>query len=219
MKPASQPIRVRTYKHHPGKRAKTARQGRRGLHDFLECYQGVSGFRNIVGLPEFKTTYGEVTEAGIQVLSDKFKALKQGRVFYDLGCGVGKVVLGLSFLNENLQCRGVEIVPERVRSCQQALERVNAKIAKRVQISLGSMLDPGIVNFAEADWVFYSNMCLDSVTNEGVVRGLDAMKPGGIIICSRELPVSQSKFHLIEKIIVPMTWSSSSTCCVYRRTV
>ena len=68
-------MKARTYKDHSIlRKSKTRRQSRRGLHEFLECYRGISGFNTTVGLAEFKTTYGEVTDAGIQILSNKFKA-------------------------------------------------------------------------------------------------------------------------------------------------
>ena len=214
-------LRARTYKqgHLINRRVKTFRQGRRGLHEFLQVYNGITGFNNSpIGLSEFRTTYGEITEGGIQIISDKFKELKHGKVFYDLGSGIGKVVLGMAFLNENLQSRGVEIVPERIRANQQALERVKRRqITERIQIRLGSILDSAILNLADADWVFFSNLCLDADTNEGITRALGAMKAGSVVICSRELPFPQGQFHLIERIIVPMTWSSNSSCYVYKR--
>jgi SAM-dependent methyltransferase len=210
------------------RRARTARAtGRRGLHDLLEVYEGISGFNaNTLGLSEYKTTYGEVAEAGIQILSDKFrqhgapaKFPTGARSFYDLGCGIGRVVVGIAMLNPEIQGKGIEIVPDRVRNAQQAMERIRHKqVATRVKVAQGSFLDP-VVNLRDACWIFVSNLCFDSETQKSIADKLVAeCQKGAIVISSREFPFAEKEFQLIETgLNVPMTWSASSTCAVYRR--
>lgn len=210
------------------RRVKTFRvQGRRGLHDLLEIYQGLSGFNaSTLGLTEYKTTYGEVAEQGMKVLSDKFmehapitKFPEDQRAFYDLGCGIGRLNLGIAILHPEIQSVGIEIVPDRVRQGRHAIERLKAKqVTDRIQITQGSFLEPS-VNIGNACWIFFSNLCFDGETQQKLSRKLEAeCKKNCVVICSRELPLSDvSRLEKIEHgVNVAMTWSNTSTCVIYR---
>jgi len=222
-------IRVRTRSNRIPRRAKTARvQGRRGLHDLLEIYQGLSGFNaSTLGLTEYKTTYGEVAEQGMKVLSEKFSQHapimnfpEDQRTFYDLGCGIGRLVLGMAILHGEIQARGIEIVPDRVRQANSAIERLGKakQITSRIQITHGSFLDPS-VNYGNACWIFLSNLCYDEVVQKNIYTKLEAeCKKGCVLICSRQLPLGEeTRFEKIEQDVnVCMTWSNTSTCIIYR---
>ena len=209
-------------------RRRTARvSGARGLRDLIELYEGINGFNaSTLGLTDYKTTNGEVTEAGIKTLSEKFsqygpleKFPGAQRTFFDLGSGIGKVVLGMAILHPEIQARGIEIVPERVRFSQQALGRLHTKqITDRIHNSHGNILDPA-VNLKPACWIFVSNLCFDGPTQEKLAQKLEAeCQPGCIVICSREMPFPQiSHFEKMEQMCqVQMSWSNNSTCLVYR---
>lgn len=211
------------------RRAKTARvSGTRGLHDLLELYEGINGFNaSTLGLTDYKTTYGEVAESGIKTLSEKFsqhgpieKFPTTQRTFFDLGSGIGRVVLGMAILHTEIQSRGIEIVPDRVRFSQQALRRLHTKqVLDRVQNIHGNILDPAL-NLRVACWIFISNLCFDEGTQQKLVEKLEAeCQPGCVVICSREMPFSgASHFTKVEKDCkIHMTWSNTSTCMVYVR--
>ena len=223
-------VRIRSTRSAKGPRRgpKTFRvQGRRGLHDLLEIYQGLSGFNaSTLGLAEYKTTYGEVAEAGMKVLSDKFmehapitKFAEDQRTFYDLGCGIGRLNLGMAILHPEIHSKGIEIVPDRVRQAHHAIERLKAKqVTHRIQITHGSFLDHS-VNLGNACWIFVSNLCFDEKIQGDLCKKFETdCKKGTIIICSRELPFSDaSRLEKIEQgVNVPMTWSNTSTCIIYR---
>ncbi len=214
---------------HHSVRKRTARAtGKRALRDLSTLYQGLSGFQaSVVGLSDYKTTYGEVTETGILALSDAFQKFAplagqplDRRHFYDLGCGVGRIVVGLAILHPELRTHGVEIVPERVRSAQTALSRMkNRQLAARIQIEQGSFMDPKY-NYKNAGWVFLSNLCFDEATQKKLLDKLEReMETGSVIICSKELPLGEkSPFERVTTgLVVPMTWSSQSTCSVYKK--
>ena len=212
----------------PPKRAKTFRvSGKRGLHTLLEIYQGLSGFNaSTLGLTGYKTTYGEVAEQGMKVLSEKFlfhgpldKYPENQRTFYDLGCGIGRLNLGMAILHPEIKSKGVEIVSDRVRQAHHAIERLKVKqITQRIQIAHGSFLDPSF-NFGDACWIFISNLCYDEDVQKSISAKLEAeCKNNCIIICSRELPLSEkSPLKKIEVgLNVSMSWSNTSTCMIYR---
>ncbi len=207
---------------------KTARAtGRRGLHDLLTIYNGLSGFQaNTIGLTHYATTYGEVTEHGIQVLSEKFRAIcplekipAASRNFYDLGSGIGRLVVGLAILNPTLKAQGIEIVPDRARQAREAYQRIrNKAVANRVELHQGSFLEPKF-NFQNAAWVFISNLCLDEQTQRDLLDRLEKTLPtGAAIICSKELPLAANSpiERVGDRFKVPMTWSAESMCSAYR---
>ena len=204
----------------------TARsQGRRGLHDLLTIYNGLSGFQaNTIGLTHYATTYGEVTEHGIQTLSEKFRAITPleraaSRNFYDLGSGIGRLVVGLAILNPTLKAQGIEIVPDRARQAREAYQRIrNKAVANRVELHQGSFLEPKF-NFQNAAWVFISNLCLDEQTQRDLLDRLEKTLPAGAaIICSKELPLAANSpiERVGDRFKVPMTWSAESMCSAYR---
>ena len=211
------------------RKGKTMRAGRRGIQDLDELYRGLSGFQaNTIGNSDHVTTYGEVADAGIMVLVDTFKRhgsptkfSSSSRHFFDLGCGIGRLVVGVALLVPEIQAYGVEIVSDRVRSAHVALSRVHSKsLAHRIQIRHGSFLDSSI-NYGSCCWIFLSNLCLKGDVHKLLAARLEKeCSPGCVIICSRELPLAAdpSVFEKLESnLTVPMTWSATSTCYVYRR--
>jgi SAM-dependent methyltransferase len=162
----------------------------------------------------------------MKVLSDKFaehaqltKFTDDQRSFYDLGCGIGRLNLGIAILHPEIHSRGIEIVPDRVRQAHHAIERLKAKqVTHRIQITQGSFLDSS-VNFGNACWIFISNLCFDTDVQQAICRKMEAeCKKNCVIICSRELPISDgSRLEKIEHgVNVAMTWSNTSTCIIYR---
>jgi SAM-dependent methyltransferase len=202
-------------------RRTTARTGRRALQELSTLYNGLSGFHaNTIGLGDYKTTYGEVTEQGIHTLSEKFRSIApQGRNFYDLGSGIGRLVVGLAILNPGLRAHGIEIVPDRARQATQAYQRIRHRgLANRVEFTQGSFLDPA-VDYKSASWVFISNLCLDEQTQRELVERLERqLQPGAAILCSKELHLgANSPLERVgDRFKVPMTWSADSLCSAYR---
>jgi hypothetical protein len=207
------------------RRAKTARGGRRGLAQLDRLFEGVSGFGGM-SVEGFATMYGEVTASGIQIMSDIFKKVtpitsfgSHQRVFYDLGCGVGKVVVGMAILHPELKCRGIEIVPERIRQAGVATGRIAVKgLAARIKFQNGSFLAPE-VHLRDAAYVFVSNLCLSAETQQELCEKMEReCSAGCVVVASKEFPFrADGPFRLVEIAAVPMSWSTDSKARVYRR--
>jgi len=209
------------------KKQKTARvNGSRGLHETLiEAYSGINGFNTYsIGASQDKSTYGEVTLSGIRTLYEKFK--QYGRLdktsrpcFYDLGSGVGKVVVGMAVLNNEIHCYGIENMGERARLALSAYGKLRSpNVQRRVHFIHDSILNK-TVTIRDACWVFISNLCFDADTQAGLTERLAAeLTIGTIIICSRQLVVSPTQFETLESAcVIPMSWSNSSSCWIYRK--
>lgn len=208
-------------------RASTLRSGRRGFKEQLEShYTGLTGFGvNTLGLEKYQTTYGEITPDGIHTLFQTFqqqapltRVPKAQQEFMDLGCGVGRAVLGMAMLAPGIRARGVEIVPDRIRGAETALARAKRSLAARVGFYRGSFLDSA-VTFANTCWFYISNLCFDAETQKALYEKLELEAPvGAVIACSKELPLTAtSRIRKLERgCTVSMSWSPSSSLYLYR---
>jgi hypothetical protein len=179
-----------------------------------------------MGVEGYATTYGEVTPAGIQMMSDIFKKVtpvtsfgSHQRVFYDLGCGVGKIVIGMAILHPEIKARGIEIVPERIRQAAVAMGRIAVKsLAARIKFQNGSFLAPE-VHLRDAAYIFVSNMCFSEEVQQQIGEKMEReCSAGCVVVASKEFPFrADGPFRLLEMAPVPMSWSADSKARVYRR--
>ena len=194
-----------------------------------ELYNGKSGFikfdGNISQLYFGETTYGEVTNKGIDLLSeyynkhgplDSYKVDK--KTFYDLGCGVGKIVVKMAYLNKTIQSVGYEIVPERVAIANEVIRKVDYDILERISIRQQDLFDKN-VKLNDACWIFISNLCLKQDKMKEFAKKLDDETPTGcVIICSKPIEFDEgTKFNRLPAVRVPMTWQENSECIIYKK--
>ena len=220
---------INTRKSDSIKRNKTSRvHGSRGLHDIIiNLYEGINGFNTYkIGVESDKNIYGEVSIQGIRNLYDKFmqyaplqKAPSVRPKFYDLGSGVGKVVVGMAALNSDIECYGIENVSDRARLASLAHSKIkSSSLQKRVTFIHDSFLNTNII-LKNVNWIFISNTCFDSETQDSLVEKIQReVDSGTVIICSRPLAIDSSKFAVLEKnCTIPMSWSNTSSCYIYKR--
>jgi hypothetical protein len=209
----------------PPRKPKTLRV-KKGLHELRDIYDNINVFStNIVGTNR-NTTYGEITIPGIHALTEALKRFaplasfeKTQRNFIDLGSGTGKAVIGVAMLVPEVQSNGIEIVNERHELALSARKRIHAtSLANRIHFRNGNFLEPPHV-FKNACWIFISNLSFSNELQTTLSKQLEADCPAkAIIICSSELPLG-AHFECIDRgIVIPMSWSVTSTCYVYRRT-
>ena len=189
-----------------------------------KIYNGLTGFNiDTSKYPEHKTTYGELLPESIPVLYEVFsnyaplnKISQPYRNFYDIGCGIGKVVLGMASQHSFLKSTGIEIIPERVIQANTALQRIkDESLKKRIEILCISMLDDS-VKYTNACWVFVSNLCFDSEINEKLFEKLaNEVKSGCIVICSKQ--TTNTNFDQINHISLPMSWSNEAKVYIYKK--
>jgi len=220
---------INTRKSDSIKRNKTSRvHGSRGLHDtIINIYTGINGFNTYkIGVESDKSIYGEVSLQGIRNLYDKFmqyaplqKVSSVKPKFYDLGSGVGKVVIGIAVLNTDMECYGIENVADRARLASLAHSKIkSSSLQKRVNFIHDSFLSSS-VSLKNTNWIFISNTCFDSQTQNSLVEKIQSeVDSGTVIICSRPLAIDLNKFVVLEKnCLIPMSWSNTSSCYIYRR--
>lgn len=195
---------------------------RRTAIPLARLYNNLNGFSaNTENLVEHKTTYGEVLPESIPILFEIFqkhapltKITMAHKNFYDLGCGIGKIVLGFSYLNPYLKCTGIEIVPDRVKMANEALSRVReSSIKSRIEFYCISMMDDSI-NYSNACWIWISNLVFSKEINAKLFEKLaKETKKGCLIVCSQR--TDNTAFSYINEYTLPMTWSQTSKAVVY----
>ena len=195
---------------------------RRSIIPFTRLYNNLSGFNvNTDNLAEHKTLYGEVLPESIPILFEIFqkhapltKITMAHKNFYDLGCGIGKVVVGFTYLNSYIKTTGIEIVPERIQMANEALSRIrDSSIQSRIEFYCISMFDESI-NYSNACWIWVSNLAFDKDNNSLLFEKLaKETKKGCLIVCNKE---SDNKaFTYINEYTLPMSWSQTSKVHVY----
>ena len=207
---------------------KTYKQVAKRPSSFLQLFEGLDGRRSVneSNYTQYVTTYGEITEQGIHQCSKFFqkylpleKVQVQNRTFYDLGCGVGKFVIGMSFLHPQIRSIGIEVVKERVQEACIALSRVASKsIQQRCGFCEGSFLDPKF-SYTNACYIFISNLCFREDTQRALVEKLGRELPmGAVLICSKALTnAPENGFELKEEAQIPMTWTVNSQIRIYQK--
>lgn len=185
-------------------------------------YNNMDGFKaDTSNLVDHKTTYGEVLPESIPILFEIFqkhapltKITMAHKNFYDLGCGIGKIVVGFTYLNPYIKTTGIEIVPERVQMANEALSRVrDSSIQSRIEFYCISMLDDSI-NYSNACWIYISNLVFDKNMNALVFEKLaKETKKGCLIVCSQRN--DSPSFTHINEYTLPMSWSQTSKVHVY----
>jgi SAM-dependent methyltransferase len=205
------------------KSTRKVRISRKKTLKISKLYEGLSGFGLANSNENSNVTYGELKAESIPILYEIYSRyaplsniLGSYRNFYDLGCGVGKIVLGLTALNSSLKGVGIELVSERVQQANTALQRLrDTSIKQRVEFVCLSFLDDSI-NYSNACWVFISNLCFTDDTKQQLVEKLEReLNTGSIVVCSKAL--NSTKFEQLNYITLPMSWSDESKVYVYKK--
>lgn len=192
-------------------------------------YQGISGFgigsaeeKNIIkqgGAP----TYGEITYKGLKMLTDKLKLTSQD-VFYDLGSGVGKVVVQVFLDSPAKKCVGIELSPTRYNHAQKVREQlVTVQPTKKATVKKPlkkerelQFRNQNIANadFSDATVVFMCSTCFSDQFMQDLTEKLAKLRKGLRVITLKELP-QHPKFKHVETYTLPMTWSKETQVRLY----
>lgn len=204
---------------------KTYKSVTRKQSSFLEIFNGLDGQYedNENKYRGYPLTYCEVTEAGINKMSKIFakylplqKVPVQNRTFYDLGCGLGKMVIGIALLNPQIRSIGIELVEERAHKAGIVVSRLSKHLQNRCGIMTGPVLDDQFF-YGNACWVFISNLFFSPDMNDTLFEKIGKEVPvGTVILCSKPCENSQNFRILLKEIIqVPMNWIDGSNIHVY----
>lgn len=186
-----------------------------------ELYKDKSGF----GIPsqeevamqkvDAPSTYGEITDEGVSRLMLELKPKKED-VFYDLGCGIGRMVVKVYLDTAVRKAIGIELSTTRSKQAKQ----VQDEMYKRQLTTPGKVLDFKEKNFLEeplheATIVYMASTCFsDDLLKKVMDKLAQEAQPGMKLISLRELP-KDSRYKFIKSITLPMTWSKDTKAYIY----
>lgn len=172
-------------------------------------------------------TYGELTIDGFnKLLGDKSW---KGYNFYDLGSGVGKVVIYSHLLKDFDKSIGVEFNKERHNKAKTAQRKLTSKVKtknirktrknnkRKLIFNRGTMFNKKYFDNKKDSVYFISNLCFTEEMNKQLTEYFNKyrVKPKlkTLIFCSKELP--GLKFTSKDILSVQMTWSNNSQIYKY----
>lgn len=168
-------------------------------------------------------TYGEVTYAGMEAVYDALN-LKQGDVFFDLGSGVGKLVLYVALRAQVARSVGLEVGEKRHALAVGACERLKA-LKEEPDAKLSSLTQPcsefqvlqaDICKYAyqDASVVVITNVCMDMQVQSRAVEQLLRCSAIRRLVTTCALPPN-NRLKLARAVCVACTWCKQSSWQVY----
>ena len=176
--------------------------------------------------PEHSITYGEMTYDGIETLYERVRPLFQQRgaemkAFLDVGSGRGKLSLYMAAKEEIDSSVGIELVESRVDDAERLLNQLSAR--HRVFTDKVKFLNDDIFNIDLEDldqgptFVWFSNLCFDNKTTDGIYKKLVQELPRDSVICSSKAPTKiTNKMKQCEPATIPMSWNQASQVYIFQ---
>lgn len=170
--------------------------------------------------------YGEVTYAGMEPLYSALQ-LKSGDVFYDLGCGVGKLVLYVALRGQAKRSIGLEIGERRQAVAGGVCQMLSAELANQRAGKASSLAqiercaefdvvlgDISRQRYSDATVVVLTNLCMDQGVQNRTIECLMRCPSTRRIVSITPLP-SHVRLKLTRTVRVSCTWAKISTWHVY----
>ncbi|HEX2978014.1 MAG TPA: hypothetical protein VHO47_02760 [Candidatus Babeliales bacterium] len=184
-----------------------------------DLYKNINGFsisekeRSTIREQGGNPTYGEITHKGAVELLSKLN-LKESDVLYDLGSGVGKLVVQVG-LTTPAKVVGVELSKTRYEnalSVQKEIEQRNLAKKDKIKFINKNISD---VPLDQATVVFMCSTCFSDQLMKSLSDKLGKLKKGLRVVTLRKLPEPHN-FKLIDTLQLPMTWSNSTIVYIYQ---
>lgn len=195
---------------------------RPGSEQFInDLFTNISGFsiptteREKIGNEGGAATYGEITYDSLKKVLDNLR-LKNNDVFYDLGSGVGKVVVQVFLTSPVKKAAGVELSTTRFQHAQ----KVRARLAQEGFITPNrtlAFIEDNILNenLSDATVIFMCSLCFSDQLMNQLTQKFSLLKPGLRVVTLRHLPEGYG-FSLVKELSLPMTWSQSTPVYIYQ---
>jgi hypothetical protein len=167
--------------------------------------------QNLFQKDNYASTYGELTQEGMKQMLEGIDT--NGKVYYDLGSGLGKTVLSAVLDHNFNKAIGIELATERYNIAENALTMIPEQNRNNIEFHNKDFFDPSI-SLTDADVVFISSLCFpEQILNKLSTKCNDELKPGSYVFSSKEL--NASKLRLINTKPVKMTWQDNSNIYIY----
>ena len=160
------------------------------INEIYEKSPYKEGTKNETHFPESvgSPIYGEIMYEGTEAIINKFsKHFNNDTVFYDLGCGLGKMVLHIGLKYNPKKSMGIEYSKERANTAKEIKEKY-AKDKKNIIIEEGNVLN---FDLSDATVIYMDNTVFPTHINKKIFQQLPK---GCLVLYKKKFP----KFENIE---------------------
>lgn len=158
-------------------------------------------------VPERELTYGESPWLTIERICQVLEVTKDD-VFYDLGCGTGKVAF---FVNAtyDIQTVGVEIIPTFIRNAKEIVRELRLK---KLEFHEANIFD---IDWSPATIIYIAGTCFDDETIDRITRKLEQTHIGTRIV-TVSYPLRASYLEQILQQTLLYSWGAGTVYLHYR---
>ena len=161
------------------------------------------------------SVYGEITPAAAEKLIE-YMQLGPRDVFYDLGSGVGKLLIHTAMLCRPKRIVGLELSRSRHNMAKTALERaIKEKLlkTKNIEFVCADILKR---NLSDATVVYTCSTAFPERFFNKLVKKISTLKAGTRFISLTEVDKLPKELSLIETLRLDMTWKRKSPVYIYQ---
>lgn len=159
--------------------------------------------------------YGEIKHEALNKLHSHL-GIGPRDIFYDLGSGVGKVVLQTGLFTQAQKVIGVELAKARHDDAVLALDRA-AKIDPRIKEKCLLINDDLMnIDLSKASIIYTCSTAFSESFMKQVAKRLSSFSQKYKLITPQELP-DQKHLKLIDTIYLDMSWIRSTAVHIYER--
>ncbi len=179
-------------------------------------------------------TYGEIKHLSATVLLDALQLTSED-VFYDLGCGVGKLVMQVYLMSPAKRAVGIELSEARCGCARKVLKPISGKLydtcmnceneirkllgqeklkkttKKTIEFFEKDMLKADI---SDATVIFTCSTCFSDDLMNKLVKKFATLQDGLRVLTLKQLP-EHPDFKFVRTFTLPMTWSKSTPVHMY----
>lgn len=187
-----------------------ARRLFRGVDGFLISQQEERRVRASRGSP----LYGEITPMGVQRLLTRLR-LGERDTFYDLGSGVGKVVIQTAMTAPLRRCVGIELAQSRVRAARSILRRARKEGLIRARRCLFRNQNFLEANLADATCIYTCSTAFSLRFMRMLMRKLEGVGQELSFVTLQELE-PRRRFTRLDTLRLDTTWTRRTPVHIYR---
>lgn len=156
--------------------------------------------KEVFSLDKEELTYGEAIWSSI----DKIMRIinpEPGKVFYDLGCGVGRVCF-FANIKYGLKSYGIDLLPTFINNADKIVKKLNLK---NISFLRNNWLE---IDFSDADIIYVAGTCLSDETLDSLTEKIVKLKSGTYVISVSNL-LNSDKLLLIKEMYLPFSWGKA----------
>ncbi len=182
-------------------------------------YAGIDGFEipredaKAVKSSRSSPVYGELMPTGTMRLWEHL-AMSEQDAFYDLGCGVGKVVLHAAMALSLKRCVGVELSATRVALARTALERARAADALATHSCELREADIMTTDLSDATVIYACSTAFPMGFNKRLTKRLAQLQEG-LTFVSLQLLEPNPWFEKRKSLALDTSWRRRAPVHVY----